>query len=164
MRISTGAEIARFHPCGIRLPSSLPTLSAGIPVYRDGLETDTKLDLIGHHLAVSFPPYLRCRLSTFTHRRYSAKRKRRQRRANPRDSSAGWSRLPLAVARLLFTHRRCSAKRKQRQRRPRISPFAVPLIGGTALCRHSCFPAGFVKTPPVSLLRDSARFRVLTSA
>ena len=46
-----------------------------------------------------------------THRRCSAKRKRRHRRANPSDSSAGWSRLPKAVVRLLSDGRgpcRCS--------------------------------------------------------
>jgi len=54
-----------------------------------------------------------------THRRYSAKRKRRQRRANPADSSAGWSRLPKAVARLLSDGRGRSPGRKRVNRRYR---------------------------------------------
>ena len=39
--------------------------------------------------------------SPFMHRRYSAKRKRRQRGAGIRRMRSGWSRLPKAVARLL---------------------------------------------------------------
>ena len=68
----------------------------------------------------------------FMHRRYSAMRKRRQRRAGFLWNRAGWSRLPeAAVARLLdwqvfiflrkynllYMHRRYSAMRKRRQHR-----------------------------------------------
>ena len=103
------------------------------------IRINTKLGLIGHHLAAPFPPYQRCRLSTFTHRRYSAQRKRRQRRAGNRRFRPGWSRLPLAAARLLFTHRRYSAQRKRRQRRAgnrrfRLGWSRLPLAVARLLC------------------------------
>ena len=83
---------------------------------------DTNFSLKINHPAVAFPPWLRCRPLTFTHRRCSALRKRRQRRANPLDSSAGWSRLPKAVARLL-----CASKPADLRLAMTKNPLAVCL-------------------------------------
>ena len=83
---------------------------------------NTNFSLKINHPAVAFPPWLRCRPLTFTHRRCSALRKRRQRRANPLDSSAGWSRLPKAVARLL-----CASKPADLRLAMTKNPLAVCL-------------------------------------